>query len=363
MEESEFLKLCAEAIDEGRAQTDNAMYMQKKPTKNNELNTAKMDTPKIWRKAPPKGKDPAVYAKECRECAEQLDSDGNCGFCGRLGHSAKDCLHLAANTPRTWKPVWGLWCYCRAKGRSSTPSRNTESAEETSGSVNLAKDDTTRTTKVDTGGSKENDDTANPTHDDEGNERYIGSTSFAGSAIENQSPSRPWIADSGAGHTICGDIGSMIEYIPYRTGDTRYSYSTSGGTSATAKGFGYALIRCELDNGRHNDIITKAYYNPDVDVNLYSTERAKSEDGIWHHQKKNQLLSMDSDDIIGYTYSDGGVAWIKTCPPKKIPVAMVSISPEVLHRRYAHAGKSLSQLATLTVGGLLRRAMYMIDES
>ena len=142
--------------------------------------------------------------------------------------------------------------------------------------------------------SKQNDYAAKPTHDDEDSEFYIRSTSFAGSAIENQPTSRPWIADSGTGHTICGDIGSMIEYIPYREGDVRYSYVTSGGTSATAEGFGYALIRCELDNGRHNDIITKAYYNR-LDV---STETAKTEDDIWHHQKKNQLLTMDGDDII-----------------------------------------------------------------
>lgn len=46
MEESEFLKLCAEAIDEGRAQSHNAMYTQK----NYELNIAKTDTSKTWRK-------------------------------------------------------------------------------------------------------------------------------------------------------------------------------------------------------------------------------------------------------------------------------------------------------------------------
>jgi hypothetical protein len=66
-----------------------------------------------------------------------------------------------------------------------TPSRNTESTKETSGSVNLAKDDTTKTTKVDTRRSKENDETVNPTQDDEDNECNIGSTSFAGSEIES----------------------------------------------------------------------------------------------------------------------------------------------------------------------------------
>jgi hypothetical protein len=51
-------------------------------TKKNELNTANMNTLKAWRKAPSKGKDPAEYAKECRDCAEQLA--GSYGFCGRL---------------------------------------------------------------------------------------------------------------------------------------------------------------------------------------------------------------------------------------------------------------------------------------
>jgi hypothetical protein len=134
----------------------------------------------------------------------------------------------------------------------------------------------------------------------------------------------PWIADSGTGHTICGNIGSMIKYTLYRAGDVRYSYATSGGTSATAEGFGYALIRTM------GVITTSSQRRTTVDVNFYSTERVKSEDGIWHHPKKNQPLSMDGDDIIGYTYSDGGIAWIKTSPPKKIPV---SISPEVQTRK------------------------------
>ena len=103
----------------------------------------------------------------------------------------------------------------------------------------------------------------------------------------------------------------MIKYTLYRAGDVRYSYATSGGTSATAEGFGYALIRTM------GVITTSSQRCTTVDLNLYSTERAKSEDGIWHHPKKNQLLSMDGDDIIGYTYSDGGVAWIKTSPPKR----------------------------------------------
>jgi hypothetical protein len=182
MEESEFLKLCAEAIDESRAYSDNAMYAQTKPTKNNEFNTAKMDALKMWRKAPPKGKDPAEYAEECREGTEQLDSDGNCGFCGRFGHAAQDCLHLAASTPRTWKPVWGLWCYCRAKGRSSTPPRNAEYMKETSEFVNLAK-----IAKVDTSKSREYDDTIKikPICDDEDG-CYIRPTSFMGMAMQKE---------------------------------------------------------------------------------------------------------------------------------------------------------------------------------
>jgi hypothetical protein len=184
MEESEFLKLCAEAIDEGRAQSDNAMYAQSEMTKN-ELSMAKMDTLKTWRKAPPQNKDPTEYAEECREGADQMDSDGNCGFCGRLGHPAQDCLHLAASTPRTWKPVWGLWCYSRAKGRSSTPPRNAEYMKETSEFVNLAK-----IAKVGTNKSKENDDTVKHSRNDE-DECYIRPTSFIGMAVQKeQSPKK-----------------------------------------------------------------------------------------------------------------------------------------------------------------------------
>lgn len=188
MEESEFLKLCAEAIDEGRAQSDNAMYTQKKPTMNYELNNAKTDTSKTWRKAPPQNKNPTEYAEECREGADQLDSDGNCGFCGRLGHSAKDCLHLATSTPRTWKPVWGLWCYSRAKGKSYTLPRDAEytnDIKETSGTVNLA-----RTRKVGNDKSRENDDTVEHTRNDE-DEYYIRPTSFIGMAVQKeQSPKK-----------------------------------------------------------------------------------------------------------------------------------------------------------------------------
>jgi hypothetical protein len=184
MEESEFLKLCAEAIDEGRAQSDNATYTQK----NYELNTAKTDTSKTWRKAPPQNKNPTEYAEECREDADQLDSDGNCGFCGRLGHPARDCLHLAASTPRTWKPVWGLWCYSRAKAKSYALPRDAEytnDIEETSGTVNLAK-----TRKVGTDKSRENDDTVKHTRNDE-DECYIRPTSFIGMAVQKeQSPKK-----------------------------------------------------------------------------------------------------------------------------------------------------------------------------
>ena len=131
---------------------------------------------------------PTEYAEECREDADQLDSDGNCGFCGRLGHPARDCLHLAASTPRTWKPVWGLWCYSRAKGKSYTLPRDAEytnDIEETSGTVNLAK-----TRKVGTDKSRENDDTVKHTRNDE-DECYIRPTSFIGMAVQKeQSPKK-----------------------------------------------------------------------------------------------------------------------------------------------------------------------------
>src|SRR4029077_14068086 len=71
-----------------------------------------------------------------------------------------------------------------------------------------------------------------------------------------------------------------------------------------------------------------------------SAERLKYEDGIWYSSKKNQLLTMEDDTIVGYTFYESGVAWIKTAPLKKAPNCMAAISAESLHRRLAHAGHS-----------------------
>ncbi|EPS31639.1 hypothetical protein PDE_06594 [Penicillium oxalicum 114-2] len=59
---------------------------------------------------PPSDKSPWEWAKEWIEGPNQIAPNGNCFFCGRKGHTTKECAHLVI-TSRTakWKPVKGIW--------------------------------------------------------------------------------------------------------------------------------------------------------------------------------------------------------------------------------------------------------------
>jgi GAG-pre-integrase domain len=82
--------------------------------------------------------------------------------------------------------------------------------------------------------------------------------------------------------------------------------------------------------------MVKAYYNPKMSYNLYSTISDKYANRIWHNTLENKLLDVDTGDVIGYTYEFDNVPFLQTAKP----MSMAAISPLTLHRRLRHAGVS-----------------------
>jgi hypothetical protein len=85
------------------------------------------------------------------------------------------------------------------------------------------------------------------------------------------------------------------------------------------------MIRFNIGEGCFNNIVVKSYYKADSNVNLFASERVKHEDGIWYNAKKNQLLHIADDSLVGYTFYDNGVSRIWTLPIQKMAAVMAAI--------------------------------------
>jgi GAG-pre-integrase domain len=159
-----------------------------------------------------------------------------------------------------------------------------------------------------------------------------------------------WIADTGSADHMCKDRHLFIDCHDFEPGIC-HQFECSNGTLGDCVGEGIARIDLQLDDGKVNTITVKAYYNPKMSYNLYSTISDKYANRIWHNTLEDKLLDIDTGDIVGYTYEFDNVPFLRTAKP----MSMAAISPLTLHRRLGHAGvsKIKSLIKKVKVEGVL----------
>jgi hypothetical protein len=153
---------------------------------------------------------------------------------------------------------------------------------------------------------------------------------------------KPWVCDTGAAQHICGDASVLVDYAPYQPHEVPFRWRTSDGTIAKASGRAKARINFLLNDGSTNEIIIDCVYAPQSFYNLYSTGQGLRDLGIGYNDYKMTLHDVANEEaIIGYSYRHNQVAFLKTAPipTNGLPSINAAITPELAHRRLAHAGK------------------------
>jgi hypothetical protein len=78
----------------------------------------------------------------------------------------------------------------------------------------------------------------------------------------------PWLADTAASQTLVTDLHDILDYKPFIPGDQEYTYATSSGENACAKGRGRYQLHLTAD-GQINKYIINCIYQPNVPCNTH----------------------------------------------------------------------------------------------
>jgi hypothetical protein len=120
------------------------------------------------------------------------------------------------------------------------------------------------------------------------------------------SPSEVWLVDSGASQNLVGNRELFIEFHEYGPGDIPYRHETAGGGIASAKGYGKVIVRLQY-NGKITERETFAYYNPDLDFHMLSTDKMGKDMKAYWCSKDLHIRDWSTDEIIGSLYDYHGV--------------------------------------------------------
>ena len=100
----DFYQCCSEILQYAERNVEDGVAYEAVNNHNHNFNKSKLNN------APPKGKTAEAHTAEWKTRA--TTANGNCAYCGYMGHPAAKCYHLNPDTrPPDWKPRPGLWCY------------------------------------------------------------------------------------------------------------------------------------------------------------------------------------------------------------------------------------------------------------
>jgi hypothetical protein len=120
------------------------------------------------------------------------------------------------------------------------------------------------------------------------------------------SPSEVWLVDSGASQNLVSNRELFIKFHEYSPGDIPYRYKTAGGGIASAKGYSKVIVRLQY-NGKITKRETFAYYNPDLDFHMLSTDKMGKDMKAYWCSKDLHIRDWSTDEIIGSSYDYHGV--------------------------------------------------------
>ncbi|KAI2967818.1 hypothetical protein CBS147482_10946 [Aspergillus niger] len=251
-----------------------------------------------WKKStfPPKGTTPEEHARKMRNLKPEM-TKGRCAFCKTLGHGATTCWRLNPDLrPEDYRPrIEGIWWF-----KGSKPSEASNAAVGEIGS-----------------------DDENP---------YI--LNFSGLAVANATnTSLRWIYDTGSSQHLtpdCASLSGLHQLKPHEY----YQYGTSNGGIGVAKSAGYLTLTLAA-NGQNTVLKIKAYHQPDLPYGLLSSNRLRTDLGIYATTKDLTLRRDRDDKIVGHLQASKNVLFVRTKDPD---LALAAVDPLLLHRRYGHAG-------------------------
>ena len=114
---------------------------------------------------------------------------------------------------------------------------------------------------------------------------------------------RPWLSDTATSYTMCSERSAMVEYHEYGPNDDRPHFETSNGEIATAMGYGKCLIQLDQDNGSVYNLVVDCQCNPNISCNVFGSHICMKDLGLWVKCKDNTIRNLDTDEIVGYTYT------------------------------------------------------------
>ena len=202
---------------------------------------------------PPKDKDAAQWASEQRQ-KTPAKYGRNCAYCGIPGHPRTTCFYLCPELRTSqWKPRSDLWCYYPKPQKVALPSVSEEEDKDPFDFMAMVfpKDNQIIPKK---------------------------------NAISKQ-----WIADTGSGAHLCADINDFIEYHPYSSHDTPYTYEAANGSLGHSEGYGKVQLHLILDNGHIKPLTLDARYDPTCRYSLFGCIKAKRDHGLYFNGRRNIL--------------------------------------------------------------------------
>ncbi|KAI9036659.1 uncharacterized protein KD926_001613 [Aspergillus affinis] len=137
-------------------------------------------------------------------------------------------------------------------------------------------------------------------------------------------------------------MSDITDFNPFTAEEANeYAYLTSNNERVTPLGRGNVTLNLQMDDGSVNSFILDCIWNSNALCNLFPTERAKKDFKIYHDSKNQCLRNLYTDNVVGYTYTEQNVPFIRTTsqPASTIAAATSQLDrpPAVLlHARYGH---------------------------
>ncbi|CEL09510.1 hypothetical protein ASPCAL12645 [Aspergillus calidoustus] len=264
-------------------------------------------------------------------------TDGRCTYCGMRGHSVKKCWYLMPDLRREgWRPWRTIWAYKYRYNHDDEKPKNSPSVPDRRQSQNTANNpqQTAPPAPPPTGQGG-----IAVTYDADGTAEFR----FAGAAVDMPLAAKAirvttneqgiqqtavtstaiWIVDSGASQHLIGNRALFKTLYEYGPNEQAYRHKTAGGGIVSAKGYGTANVRL-YHNGACVDREISAYYNPDLDFNMLSTEKMKQDMRASWSSKDLYIRDWDTNDILGSTYNFHGVPRVIVFPNDDLILAALN---------------------------------------
>ena len=169
---------------------------------------------------------------------------------------------------------------------------------------------------------------------------------------------RPWLSDTATSYTMCSERSAMVEYHEYGPNDDRPHFETSNGEIATAMGYGKCLIQLDQDNGSVYNLVVDCQYNPNISCNVFGSHICMKDLGLWVKCKDNTIRNLDTDEIVGYTYTFNKLPYLKTISPVPITKSYKAVDALREHRRFAHCGQPKLKATVKAAGDILQNTEF-----